>query len=68
MKNLRSPLFLFHAEDDGNVAIAESTEFAKEVSKHNAAVTFVRAAIGGHYGAMLNEGIPKAVKWLKAQK
>ncbi|MCA1614250.1 MAG: prolyl oligopeptidase family serine peptidase, partial [Acidobacteria bacterium] len=68
VKNLRCPLFLFHAEDDGNVAITESAEFAKEVSKHNAAAAFVRAAKGGHYSAMLNEGIPKAVEWLKALK
>lgn len=67
-KNLRCPLFLFHAEDDENVAIAESAEFAKQVSRYNAAVTFVRAAKGGHYNAMLNEGIPKAISWLKALK
>ena len=67
-KNLRCPLFLFHAEDDGNVAIAESEEFAEEVGKSNASVTFVRAAKGGHYDAMLNEGIPKAISWLKGLK
>ena len=68
VKNLRCPLFLFHAEDDGNIAITESAEFAKEAGQHNATVTFVRAATGGHYSAMLNEGMPKAIEWLKAQK
>jgi dipeptidyl aminopeptidase/acylaminoacyl peptidase len=68
IENLVCPLFLFHAEDDGNVPIAESAEFAKEASKHNAAVTFVRVAKGGHYNAMLNEGITKAVQWLKTLK
>jgi len=68
VKNLSCPLFLFHAEDDEKVAIAESAEFAKEVGKHNSAVTFVRTAKGGHYDAMLNEGIPKAIEWLKTLK
>ena len=66
--NLRRPLFLFHAEDDENVAIAETEEFADEASKYSASVTFVRASKGGHYEAMLNEGIPKAIEWLKALK
>jgi dipeptidyl aminopeptidase/acylaminoacyl peptidase len=65
---LRCPLFLFHAEDDKNVAITESEAFAKEVSRHNPSVTFVRAAKGGHFSAMLDEGIPKAIEWLKALK
>jgi dipeptidyl aminopeptidase/acylaminoacyl peptidase len=67
-EDLRCPLFLFHAEDDKTVAIAESEIFAKQVSRHNPAVTFVRAATGGHFNAMLNEGIPKAIEWLKALK
>ncbi|MET0649506.1 MAG: prolyl oligopeptidase family serine peptidase [Pyrinomonadaceae bacterium] len=67
-KDLRCPLFLFHAEDDENVAITESVNFAGEVSKHNPAVTFVRAAQGGHYDSMIEEGVPKAIEWLKAQK
>ena len=68
VENLRCPLFLFHAEDDENVPIAESVEFAGEVSKHNPNVTFVRAAEGGHYDSMLHEGVPKAIEWLKALK
>lgn len=65
-RDLRCPLFLFHAEDDENVRIAESVKFAGEVGRHNPSVTFVRAAKGGHYDAMVKEGIPKAVEWLKA--
>ncbi len=67
-KDLHCPLFLFHAEDDRNVALAQSENFAKEVSRHNSAVTFVRASKGGHFSAMLDEGIPKAIEWLKALK
>ncbi|HEX8559598.1 MAG TPA: prolyl oligopeptidase family serine peptidase [Pyrinomonadaceae bacterium] len=66
LRELRRPLFLFHAEDDDMAPIAESAKFAAEVSKHNPAVTFVRAARGGHYDSMLKEGVPKAIAWLKA--
>lgn len=67
-KDLNCPLFLFHAEDDKVVGIAYSEDFVKEVSKHNSSVTFVRVAKGGHFNAMPNEGIPRAIEWLKALK
>lgn len=67
-KDLNCPLFLFHAEDDKVVAISYSEDFVKEVSSHNPSVTFVRVAKGGHFSAMSDEGIPKAIEWLKALK
>ena len=63
---LRCPLFLFHAKDDRNVPIAESARFVEEVKKANPNVTFVQAERGGHYDSMINEGVPKAIEWLKA--
>src|SRR5262249_32872555 len=63
---LRCPLFLFHAQDDKNVPIAESVAFVNEVRKTNPNVTFVQAQRGGHYNSMIQEGIPKAIQWLKA--
>ena len=67
-KELKCPLFLFHAEDDKVVAITYSEDFVKEVSTHNSAVTFVRVPKGGHFSAMPAEGIPRAIEWLKALK
>lgn len=67
-KNLRCPLFLFHAEDDTCIDVAESAAFAKEVGKNNPAVVFVKVAKGGHYDAMVNEGIPRAIAWIKSLK
>jgi dipeptidyl aminopeptidase/acylaminoacyl peptidase len=63
---LRCPLFLFHAQDDNNVPIAESVAFVNEVKKANPNVTFVQAQRGGHHESMIQEGIPKAIQWLKA--
>jgi dipeptidyl aminopeptidase/acylaminoacyl peptidase len=64
---LRCPLFLFHAEDDTTVPIAGSIAFAAALRKTNPHVTFVPVAKGGHYDAMVREGIPRAIGWLKAQ-
>jgi dienelactone hydrolase len=71
---LRCPLFLFHAQDDTVLLIADSAAFSAEVSKTNPNVTFVRPAVGtysqapkgGHYSSMIKEGVPKAIEWLKA--
>lgn len=67
-KELHCPLFLFHAEDDKVVPISYSEDFVKEVSRHNSSVTFVQAAQGGHFSAISEEGIPKAIEWLKTLK
>jgi dipeptidyl aminopeptidase/acylaminoacyl peptidase len=65
--DLKCPLFLFHAEDDATVKIGQSAEFAEALKKTNIRVTFVRAKKGGHYNAMIQEGIPQAIKWLRSQ-
>jgi dipeptidyl aminopeptidase/acylaminoacyl peptidase len=62
---LTGPVFLFHAQDDSNVPIAETTAFANELKKSNSRVTFVRARSGNHCDSMIAEGIPKAIEWMK---
>ena len=57
---------MFQAQDDENVPISESITFVNEVKKTNPNVTFVQVPRGGHYNAMIQEGIPKAIQWLKA--
>ena len=63
--DLRCPIFLFHAMDDSNVPISETDQFAAELRRNNASLTFVRASSGDHYDSMIHEGIPKAIEWLK---
>jgi dipeptidyl aminopeptidase/acylaminoacyl peptidase len=65
---LKCPVFLFHAQDDGNVPIRQSTDFAAQLKKTNPHVTLVRAASGGHYDSMIREGIPKGITWLKQRQ
>jgi len=47
------------------IAIAESEAFAEALKKTNPRVTFVRAKHGDHYDAMIEEGVPQAIRWLQ---
>jgi dipeptidyl aminopeptidase/acylaminoacyl peptidase len=64
---LRCPVFLFNAEDDDNNPIEDIAILADMIRKTNTNVTFVRAKKGGHFYSMIQEGIPQAIQWLKAQ-
>lgn len=57
------PVFLFHAQDDGNVAYADTKSFADALKSHGVATTFVSAQTGDHYDSMIKEGLPAAVAW-----
>jgi dipeptidyl aminopeptidase/acylaminoacyl peptidase len=61
---LTCPVFLFHAIDDNNVRIGETTEFATNLKKTNSQVVQVTAAHGGHYDSMVHDGMPKGIAWL----
>lgn len=61
---LTCPVLLFHAEDDQNVRVEIVRDGAAAMKAAGVDVTFQSAASGGHYFAMLEEGIPAGVKWL----
>lgn len=62
---LRCPVFLFHSEQDHRIPIAESQAFVDALRKTNSRVTFVRATDGDHFDSMIDEGLPKAIAWLR---
>ena len=62
---LRCPVFLYHAEDDTLIPIRETEQFVESLKKTNPQVTFVRGASGDHYDSMIEEGLPKAIAWLR---
>jgi dienelactone hydrolase len=62
---LTCPVFLFHAQDDSNVPVQQTTDFAALLQTTNPRVTLVLAPRGGHYDSMMREGIPKGIQWLK---
>lgn len=65
MASFRSPVFLFHAVDDSNEPIATSQRFARDLQQLGKAVTFEQAQRGDHYQSMIDQGIPKAIEWLR---
>jgi dienelactone hydrolase len=66
-KQLKCPVFIFHARDDSNVPFSESTAFVKLLQSSNSNVTFAETASGNHYDSMVKEGIPRAIKWLASE-
>ena len=65
VNKLTCPTFLFTAKDDANVPPTETIRFGEELKKSNANVTVVTVPRGGHYDAMINQGIPQAIAWMK---
>jgi dienelactone hydrolase len=64
---LKCPVFIFHARDDSNVPISESTAFVKTLKSSNSNVTFAETPSGNHYDSMVEKGIPQAIKWLNSE-
>ena len=64
-KRLKCPVFLFHAEDDSVCEIADSRAFEAQLRQQGTNVTLETVASGDHYDSMIEQGIPKAVEWLK---
>jgi dienelactone hydrolase len=62
---LSCPLFLFHAQDDSNIPISSSQEWAQRLSGMGKTVTFETVPTGNHYDSMIQQGIPRAIGWLQ---
>ena len=60
------PVYLFHASDDSNVPVADSQQFMAALQPAFAGSHHEIVESGGHYNAMMSEGIPRAMKWLDA--
>ncbi len=62
------PVFLFHAEDDVNVDVAQTREATATLESMGKHVTTVIVPTGNHYDSMIQEGIPRGIEWLKQQR
>ena len=67
VSRLKCPVFLFHAEDDSNVDVAETKDFSSRLEQTNRDVTLKIVPTGDHYDSMIEEGIPAAIQWLKTK-
>ena len=59
----RCDVFLFYAQDDSVVSPSEPQAYA---GRYGNRVTVKAVATGDHYDSMINEGIPAAIEWMKA--
>ena len=60
------PIFLFHAEDDANVPLADNQAFADALRAAGKSVQFTRVPHGGHYQSMIDQGIPGGIAFFKS--
>ena len=65
VKKLKCPLFVFQARDDSVVKAGETKRFVDQARAHNPQVEYVEVDFGEHYESMIQQGIPRAVQWLK---
>jgi len=62
----RGPVYLFHADDDSVVPLADNQAFADEMRSAKKDITFDRVATGDHYVSMIKQGIPGGIKFMEA--
>ena len=65
VSNVGCPVFLFHAADDSNTPVADSRRFAELLKANRKTVEYVEVPTGDHYDSMIQQGIPRAIPWLK---
>lgn len=61
---IRCPTFIFIADDDSIADVETLGVFAENMRNFGGDVTVGRVPSGGHYQAMIDEGIPLAIQWL----
>lgn len=67
IERLKCPTFLFQAEDDSVCELADTKSFADRLKAQGTDVTLVTVPTGDHYDAMIDEGIPGGIGWLREQ-
>lgn len=65
VQKLKCPVFVFQARDDSVVEAGETKRFVDQARAHNQQVEYVEVDFGEHYDSMIQQGIPRAVQWLK---
>jgi dienelactone hydrolase len=65
LQKLKCPVFVFQARDDSVVDVEETKRFVDQARAHNQQVEYVEVDSGEHYDSMIQQGIPRAVQWLR---
>jgi dienelactone hydrolase len=65
--DINCPVFLFHADDDSMVPLADNQAFADAMKAANKKVVFKTVPRGDHYDSMIKQGIPDGIEFLMFQ-
>jgi dipeptidyl aminopeptidase/acylaminoacyl peptidase len=65
VSQMRVPLFIFGVGDDEIMDFGEIANLVRGLVFVQKPVEFARVRAGGHYGAMVNDGIPRGIEWIK---
>jgi dienelactone hydrolase len=60
------PVYLFHADDDSMVSLADVQAFVDAMKAAGKQITFERVATGNHYQSMIDQGIPGGIKFMQS--
>lgn len=64
---MKHRVFLFLSEDDSNIPVAGTREFAEDLEARGGDVTLEIVSDGEHYDAMIDQGIPAGIEWIKGR-
>jgi acetyl esterase/lipase len=60
----KCPVYLFHADDDSMVPLDDNVNFSAAMKAAGKHITFDRVATGDHYQSMIDEGVPRGIKYM----
>jgi dienelactone hydrolase len=63
---IRCPIFLFTAQDDDVTPPNEVTDLNARLLSAGKTVVFSTVPSGGHYDAMIDPGLPRAIDWVRS--
>ncbi|HWB59933.1 MAG TPA: prolyl oligopeptidase family serine peptidase [Chthoniobacteraceae bacterium] len=60
------PVYLFHADDDSQIPMADMQAFVAAMQAAGKKITFDRVATGDHYQSMIDHGIAGGIKFMES--
>lgn len=66
VQEIHCPVFIFHAADDDVISGSEIHTFLQALRDAGKTVELKTVPSGGHYDAMIRQGIPMGITWLAA--
>lgn len=64
-EKINCPVFLFHSVGDQVTSYSNTAEFSAQLQKQGIDVEFVTSHGFDHYQTMIDQGIPKGIRWIQ---